>query len=83
MRLPDGGVVHKQTLNTELLVAHCSGVELSKDRLKRVTQAEKQLEDATTESQLIGLDVDIAAIFRENGAFVLYIGRVLKMFANW
>ncbi|MEO1084848.1 MAG: hypothetical protein AAFY88_11455, partial [Acidobacteriota bacterium] len=83
VRLPDGGgVIHKQTLNTELLVAHCSGVELSKDRLKRVTQAEKQLEVATTETQLIGLDVDIAAIFRENDAFVLYLGRVLKMFAK-
>jgi len=64
-------------------VALCNGVVgLSKDRLERVAQAEKQLEVATTETQLIGLDVDIAAIFRENGAFVLYIGRAQKVFAN-
>ena len=84
MGVPEGGGVRpKETLRTERRVAVCSGVvELSKDRLKTVTQAEKQLEVATTETQLIGNDVDIVAIFRETGAFVLYIGRVLKMFAK-
>lgn len=61
-------------------MSHCNGVELSKDRLKRVTQAEKQIETATTDSQLLGLDVDIAAVLTEDGAIKLFLGRVLKMF---
>ena len=71
VRLPGGGVVHKQTLNTQL-VSHCNNVALSKDRLTRVTQAEKQIAVSAPDRQLLGLDVDIAAVFIEDGAFSVW-----------
>ena len=48
-------------------MAHCNNVELSKDSLKRVTQAEKKLAEPDKNGQLLDVDVDIAAALTEVG----------------